>query len=80
MAFNTIVLKCVLSGVFVCVVVVVLVPVCQLHQGFSHQVVLLCQDEGFCTELGEALPTIVTVSQAFDLTTVWHCVDQWNAQ
>ena len=34
--------------------------------------------ESFCTVL-PAPPLIVTFPQAFDLTTVWHCVGWWNA-
>ena len=32
----------------------------------------------FCTEL-HAPPPIITTLQAFDLATMWYCVDQWNA-
>ena len=34
---------------------------------------------GFRAEL-QATPPKVTVSQAFDLTTMLHCVDWWNAR
>ena len=39
----------------------------------------LCYDIGVSAELIVS-PSIVTVTQAFDLTTLWYCVDGWNAR
>ena len=35
---------------------------------------------GFRAELKAPPPAIVAVSQAFDLPTMWYCVDRWNAR